>query len=77
MIIKIEPNHLSTKRTKERIKQHGPFFNLEDGHSGFSRHGGVWLLREANPKKGKEPWLGWVQRKEFTVINGLPHGFSA
>ena len=75
MIIKIEPNHLASKRTKERIKQHGPFFNLEDGRSEFSTHCGVWLLREANPKKGKEPWLGWVQRKEFTVTNGLPNGF--
>ena len=77
MIIRLEPSHLASKRTKERIKQHGPFFNLEDAHSEFSTRGNVWLLREANPKKGKEPWLGWVNRKEFTVTNGLPNGFRA
>ncbi len=75
MIIKIEPNHLASKHTKERIKQHGPFFNLQDSSSEFSVAGNVWLLREANPKEDKDPWLGWVQRKEFTVLNGLPHGF--
>jgi len=67
MIIKIEPNHLATKRTKERVKQHGPFFNVEK----FTNVHGEWLLREANPPKGKEPWLGWIERKEFTAINGL------
>ena len=72
MIIKIEPNHLATKRTKERIKQHGPFFNVEKFKRGVWSE---WLLREANPKKDKEPWLGWIERKEFTAINGLNRKF--
>ena len=71
MIIKIEPNHLATKRTKERIKQRGPFFNVESTR----RFRGQWLLREANPEIGQDPWLGWIARKEFTVINNLPMKF--
>lgn len=73
MIIKIEPNHLATKRTKERIKQHGPFFNVEKHKHGVWSE---WLLREANPPKGKEAWIGWIERREFTAINGLRSGFQ-
>ncbi len=50
----LTPTSKASKRTKERIKQHGPTFTKE----GKSIHGAQWLLRS-----GK--WLGWIPRNQF------------
>ena len=72
MIIKIEAiKQLASQRTKNSIRENGPWFNLERKHTdqelgtgqkaiGFGLQS--WLLR------GND-WLGWLPINEFRVID--------
>ena len=58
----ISPTKRAGRRTKNRISEKGPVFNVEkELQSG-------WLLRAAPPHKwGSEIWMGWLPRHEFHV----------
>jgi len=58
MRLKALPN--ASKRTKERIKQHGPVFCLESKAIDAFRP--EWLFRS------KTGWFGWLPLKEFEII---------
>ena len=72
LIVKIEPiKPLASQRTKNRIRESGPWFTLERRHTdeefgigqraiGFGLQS--WLLRS----KG---WVGWLPISEFRVID--------
>jgi len=59
MKVIIKPTKEASKRTKERIKQHGPMFTKEGTDNTLS--GEVWLLRSGE-------WLGWLPREELELI---------
>ena len=59
--IMISPTNKASRRTKNRIKEHGPVFEVES--AGVGTHTTLkeqWLLAS-----GK--WLGWLPRNEFHV----------
>ena len=73
-IIKIEATENATHRTKNRIKERGPWFAVERKHDdetfGFAPSVHVkegWLLREIGGGDG-DTWLGWLWKNEFKVI---------
>jgi len=62
--ILISPTNTASKRTRERIKQHGPTFTVEDTNS---TPDGQWLLRSGPDASWRLGWLGWLPRNEFHV----------
>ena len=58
--IMISPTSKASKRTKNRIREHGPVFQVEQGGSPWPPVERGWLLAS-----GK--WLGWLPRNEFHV----------
>ena len=60
MKIKIKPTVEASKRTKERIKQHGPIFWLESKAIDAFRP--EWLFRS------KTGGFGWLPLNEFEII---------
>ena len=57
--IKISPTNKASQRTKNRIREHGPVFEIDSvGWEGLRDT--QWLLAS-----GK--WLGWLPRNEFHV----------
>ena len=78
MTITIKPTPLASKRTKERIKQHGPTFVVERMHDTESLGMRVdigrailesWLLRSTGRGESKDAnWLGWLPLDEFEII---------
>jgi hypothetical protein len=64
--IMISPTNKASRRTKNRIREKGPVFNVEEWTT--RTHGAEWLLRAAPPHKfGAEIWMGWLPRDEFHV----------
>tara|TARA_Y100000310_G_scaffold52843_2_gene48508 strand:- start:2340 stop:2531 length:192 start_codon:yes stop_codon:yes gene_type:complete len=61
MKIKIKPTAKASKRTKERIKQHGPTFWLES--KAIDAFRSEWLL------KSKTGWFGWLPLNEFEIFD--------
>jgi hypothetical protein len=65
-IVRIEPTNEASQRTKNRIRERGPFFQVERHHL----DGQTWLMREVKsilPHAGE--WLGWLPVNEFKVID--------
>jgi|TARA_R110000744_G_scaffold140833_1_gene252148 hypothetical protein len=63
-MIMISPTNKASQRTKNRIREKGPVFQVEDDE----RMASQWLLRAVPPHKvGTEIWMGWLPRNEFHV----------
>ena len=59
----ISPTNKASQRTKNRIREKGPVFEVEQGG-----HFSEWLLRATPPHKfGADIWMGWLPRNEFHV----------
>jgi len=54
--IMISPTNKAIRRTKNRIREHGPVFQVER----VGLVSGDWLLASGE-------WLGWLPRNEFHV----------
>ena len=68
----ISPTNKASRRTKNRIREKGPVFNVEGETAAciacLLEAGPRWLLRAAPPHKfGAEIWMGWLPRDEFHV----------
>ena len=61
--LKAKPN--ASQRTKNRILENGPVFEVVDSCSEVQQafNAGGWLLRSENGH-----WFGWLQRNEFEII---------
>ena len=59
MKIEIKPKANASKRTKERIKQHGPVFCLES--KAIDALSNQWLFR------AETGWFGWLPIEEFDI----------
>ena len=73
--IEIKPNQFSSRRTCNRIREHGPEFDWPENVSGASGKGFEWLLRCAfdgefcpNCADACQQWSGWLPRKEFDIV---------
>ena len=64
MKIELRPTSKASKRTKERIAQHGPVFWWE-GKAVDARRG-EWLFR------AESGWFGWLPLKDFEIISKKP-----
>lgn len=72
-MVKIEANDNASQRTKNRIREHGPFFFLKDSAKSVqSLSGESGILVEC---QGFDPiipnqndWFGWLPESEVTVI---------
>ena len=66
--VKIEPTDGASLRTKNRIRERGPTFQVERHHL----NGRTWLMRQAvgdgRVALDGEIWLGWLPVDEFRVI---------
>ena len=60
MKVKLNATPKASKRTKQRIKQHGPVFWWE-GKAVDARRG-EWLFR------AESGWFGWLPLNEFEII---------
>ena len=72
--MKLKPTEGASQRTKNRIKERGPWFVVEKKYdlTGIiarigKRDSESWLLREVGGPDG-DPWYGWLPAKEFEVI---------
>jgi hypothetical protein len=64
--IMISPTNKASRRTKNRIREKGPVFEMENTRAATGE--AEWLLRAAPPHKfGAEIWFGWLPRDEFHV----------
>ena len=52
--VMISPTNKASQRTKNRIREHGPFFSVD-----WEKET-EWLLRSG-------VWLGWLPRSEFHI----------
>ena len=74
-IINIRPAKGAASRTKNRIREHGPLFEIrsvKESVSCLARPGMhlVALTKNASDfKGGKESWTGWLPTEEIEVIN--------
>ena len=57
--ILISPNNKASKRTKERIKQHGAKGFILEKIGRLDNPVPLWLIRAA------DGWLGWLPKHEF------------
>ena len=64
MKVELRPTSKASKRTKERIAQHGPVFWWE-GKDIDARHG-EWLFR------AESSWFGWLPLEDFEIISKKP-----
>ena len=73
MRIRIEPNEQASQRTKNRIKERGPWFVIERKHDsqtlGLIGKGDTesWLVAEVDSPDG-DRWTGWLPANEFNVV---------
>ena len=64
--IKISPTNKASQRTKNRIREKGPVFQVES--TAVTWPCGQWLLRATPPHEfGADIWMGWLPRDEFHV----------
>ena len=64
MKVKLKPTRGASKRTKERIAQHGPVFWWECKAVDARR--GEWLFR------AESSWFGWLPLEDFEIISKKP-----
>ena len=64
MKIELRPTSKASKRTKERIAQHGPVFWWEGKDIDARR--GEWLFR------AESSWFGWLPLEDFEIISKKP-----
>ena len=64
MKVELRPTSEASKRTKERIAQHGPVFWWEGKDIDARR--GEWLFR------AESGWFGWLPLKDFEIISKKP-----
>ncbi len=64
MKVKLKPARGASKRTKERIAQHGPVFWWECKAVDARR--GEWLFR------AESSWFGWLPLEDFEIISNKP-----
>ena len=64
MKVELRPTSKASKRTKERIVQHGPVFWWEGKDVDARR--GEWLFR------AESGWFGWLPLKDFEIISKKP-----
>ena len=62
VILKTNPN--SSRRTRNRIREHGPHFRAE--RSSGDCQGGPWAIGQLCwLVRAEDGWLGWLPRSEF------------
>jgi len=64
MKVELRPTSKASKRTKERIAQHGPVFWWEGKDVDARRD--EWLFR------AESGWFGWLPLKDFEIISKKP-----
>ena len=63
--VRIEPTSEASQRTKNRIRERGPFFQVDRHHL----DGNSWLMREVKSiLPHADEWIGWLPVDEFRVI---------
>ena len=62
--VELRPTSKASKRTKERIAQHGPVFWWESKDVDARR--GEWLFR------AESSWFGWLPLEDFEIISKKP-----
>jgi hypothetical protein len=74
-IVKLRPSKNAANRTKNRLREHGPSFEIHLMKENVTCLGtaGVFLValtkNASDCKGGKENWTGWLPTKEIEVIN--------
>lgn len=59
--MRFTPNENATRRTKDRIRQHGPDFSLLDDKQHLPIMGGPALCLRSE----RTGWLGWLRTDEL------------
>ena len=60
MNVTLSPTKSASRRTRNRIREHGPSVRAERSSGGVhGLHGLCWLVRAA------DGWMGWLPRSEF------------
>ena len=73
-ILEFRPSKRATRRTKNRIREHGPSFEVRSIKENVTCLGspGIFLVattKNASDFKGnKESWTGWLPTKEIEVV---------
>ena len=74
-IVELRPTRDAANRTKNRIREHGPLFEIRSMKENVACLGvaGAFLValtkNASDFKGGKESWTGWLPTKEIEVIN--------
>jgi|1_EtaG_2_1085319.scaffolds.fasta_scaffold04159_7 hypothetical protein len=74
-IVELRPSRGAANRTKNRIREHGPSFEIRNMKENVTCLGvaGVFLValtkNASDFKGGKESWTGWLPTKEIEVVN--------
>tara|TARA_R100000808_G_scaffold1696_2_gene7479 strand:- start:3164 stop:3454 length:291 start_codon:yes stop_codon:yes gene_type:complete len=75
LMIEIKPNTFSSRRTRNRIAEHGPEFDWSERVSAVGSNGFSWLLHCSQHGKfcsscsdNHDQWCGWLPRKEFDIV---------
>jgi hypothetical protein len=73
-VVRIEPTDKASQRTKNRIRERGPIFQVDRYHL----DGNTWLMRQelgngctTYPHGHGEIWIGWLPVDEFKVIESI------
>ena len=73
-VVRIEPTDKASQRTKNRIRERGPVFQVDRHHL----DGNTWLMRQelgngctTYPHGHGEIWIGWLPVDEFRVIESI------
>ena len=80
-MVKIEANDNASQRTKNRIREHGPFFFLKDSAKSvlsLSNKDGILLESHGFDPiiPNENDWFGWLPSEEVTVTTSPFGGFS-
>ena len=67
MNVTLKFNANSSRRTRNRIREHGPAFRAERSGSGVPGFGLCWLLHS------EDGWFGWLPRDEFDWAHADTH----
>ena len=73
-IVKLRPSKGAVNRTKNRIREHGPLFEVHAIKESVACLGAGGVFLSAITKNasdfngGKESWTGWLPTKEIEVV---------